>query len=364
MIDFDATIIGAGVVGLSIARELSKSGKKVLVIEKNKSFGEENSSRNSGVIHAGIYYNANTLKDKWCAKGNARLYSYAQERKINFIKCGKLVVACNLRERKQLIKIKENAERNNIKVNLISKKKIEELEPKLNVEYALFSENTGIVDVHELMINFVTDIENSGGIINYNSKFSFSENSKKYISFYVNDDYSFKIKTRILINCAGLTSTILAKKIDGIEKKMIPKTRFVKGNYMSLKGISPFTKLVYPIPQRDGLGIHSTLNLQGKTIFGPDAVNIDNINFKGTENIEGKFKQSISKYWPGIIHRKLSFDYCGIRPKIETNDFMLMHKQISQNVFILNLFGIESPGLTSCIEIGRYIKKLINSLSN
>ena len=127
------------------------------------------------------------LKDKWCAKGNASLYSYAQERKINFIKCGKLVVACNLSEKKQLIKIKE-MQRNNIKINLLSKI-IEELEPKLNVEYALFSENSGIIDVHELMINFVTDIENSGGIINYNSKFSYSKNSKNYISFYVNDDF-------------------------------------------------------------------------------------------------------------------------------------------------------------------------------
>ncbi len=306
MVDFEATKIGAGVIGLSIARELSKCGKKVLVIEKNKSFGEENSSRNSGVIHAGIYYNENTLKDKWCAKGNSSLYSYAQERKINFIKCGKLIVACNSHEKSQLIKIKENAERNNIKVKLLSKKKIKKLEPKLNVEDALLSENSGIIDVHGLMINFVTDIENAGGIINYNSKFSFSENSKNFISFYVNDDYSFKIKTRILINCAGLNSQILAKKIDGMEKRMIPKIRFVKGNYMSLQGISPFTKLVYPIPQEDGLGIHSTINLQGKTIFGPDTVNVDDINFKVTEDIENKFKKSISKYWPDIMDRKLN----------------------------------------------------------
>ena len=128
------------------------------------------------------------------------------------------------------------------------------------------------------------------------SKFSFSENSKNFISFYVNDDYSFKIKTRILINCAGLNSQILAKKIDGTEKRMIPKIRFVKGNYMSLQGISPFTKLVYPTPQKDGLGIHSTINLQGKTIFGPDTVNVDDTNFKVTEDIENKFKKSISKY--------------------------------------------------------------------
>ncbi|MAI28674.1 MAG: hypothetical protein CMP38_00555 [Rickettsiales bacterium] len=239
------------------------------------------------------------------------------------------------------------------------KKKIEELEPKLNVEDALLSENSGIIDVDGLMTNFITDIENAGGVINYNSKFSFSKNNKNYISFYVNDDYSFKIKTRILINCAGLNSQILAKKIDGMEKRMIPKIKFVKGNYMSLTGISPFTKLVYPTPQRDGLGIHSTINLQGKTIFGPDTVNVNDIDFKVTEGIEKKFKKSISKYWPDVVDRKLSFDYCGIRPKLETNDFMFMYKKINQKLFILNLFGIESPGLTSCIEIGKYVKKLI-----
>ena len=360
MVDFEATIIGAGVVGLSIARELSKDGKRVLVIEKNKTFGEENSTRNSGVIHSGIYYNEKTLKDKLCAKGSTSLYRYAQERKISFLKCGKLIVACDSYEKKYLIKIKENAERNNVKVDLLSKKKIKLLEPYLNVENALFSENSGIIDVHGLMINFITDIVNTGGIVNFNSKFSFSRNNKNYISLNINDDYSFTVKTKVLINCAGLRSQIIAKEIDGIEQKMIPKIRFVKGNYMGLIGNSPFARLVYPIPKKDGLGIHSTINFQGKTIFGPDTVSVDDINFSVSKNIEKKFKKSISQYWPDVVDRKLSLDYCGIRPKIETNDFMFMCKQIDQKVFIINLFGIESPGLTSCIEIGKYVKNLIN----
>ncbi len=363
MTDFEATIIGAGVVGLSIARELSKNGKSVLVIEKNKSFGEENSSRNSGVIHSGIYYNPNTFKDKLCAKGSLSLYSYAEERKINFIKCGKLIVACNSHEKNRLIKIKKNADRNKVKVDLLSKKDVEKLEPNLNVKDALFSENSGIIDVHGLMINFITDIENKGGIINFNSKFSFSKNNESYISFYVNDDCSFKIKTKVLINCAGLNSQIIAKSIDGIDKRKIPKIRFVKGNYMSMTGSSPFKKLIYPTPQKDGLGIHSTINLQGNTIFGPDTIEVDDINFKVTETIEEKFKRSISKYWPDVKDRKLNLDYCGIRPKTGTNDFIFMCKKINQKVLILNLFGIESPGLTSCIEIGRYVKKLINQES-
>ena len=359
MIDFEVTIIGAGIIGLSIARELSQNGKNVLVVEKNKSFGEENSSRNSGVIHAGIYYKKETFKDKLCAKGNLSLYSYARERNINFIQCGKLIVACNSNEKDQLLKIQINAERNNIKLQKLSKKLVQEFEPNLHVEEALLSDRTGVIDVHELMTNFIADIENKGGIINYNTEFSKSENSNNHISFYVNNDFSNKIKTQILVNCAGLKSQAIAKRIDGLEENLIPKVRFVKGNYMSLRSSSPFKKLIYPIPEKDGLGIHSTINLQGKTIFGPDTVDVDDINFQMTESITEKFQSSISRYWPGIKDRELNFDYCGIRPKTEINDFIFLHKKISDNLFILNLFGIESPGLTSCIQIGKYVKKII-----
>ena len=364
MIDFEVTIIGAGIIGLSIARELSQNGKNVLIIEKNKSFGEENSSRNSGVIHAGVYYKNKTLKDKLCAKGNLSLYSYAKERKINFSQCGKLIVACSSNEKEQLLKIKKNAERNNIKLHKLSKKLIQEFEPNLNVEEALLSDRTGIIDVHELMTNFIADIENKGGIINYNTDFSKSENKNDHISFYVDNDFSNKVKTQILINCAGLKSQTIAKRIDGLDEQLIPKIRFVKGNYMSLSGHSPFKKLIYPIPEKDGLGIHSTINLQGKTIFGPDTVNVDGINFKMTEGITEKFQSSISRYWPGIKERELNFDYCGIRPKTEINDFIFLHKKISDKLFILNLFGIESPGLTSCIQIGKYVKKIIEKQLN
>ena len=194
MIDFEVTIIGAGIIGLSIARELSQNGKNVLIIEKNKSFGEENSSRNSGVIHAGIYYKNKTFKDKLCAKGNLSLYSYAKERKINFSQCGKLIVACSSNEKEQLLKIKKNAERNNIKLHKLSKKLVQEFEPNLDVEEALLSDRTGIIDVHELMTNFIADIENKGGIINYNTDFSKSENKNDHISFYVDNDFLTKLK--------------------------------------------------------------------------------------------------------------------------------------------------------------------------
>ena len=355
MVDFEVTVIGGGVVGLSIARELSLSSKKVLVVEKNNSFGQESSSRNSGVIHAGIYYPHYSFKNKFCAAGNESLYSYAKERGIGFSNCGKIIVATSKEEEKKLNQIIFNAERNGLILEKLSQKQLTELEPELVGEVGLLSRTTGIIDIHDLMLNFTTDIENNGGLVSFNSEFLHSVNKTNHISFFLKKDEKQEVKTKSIINSTGLYSHLIATKIDGIKADDIPAIRYVKGNYLSLSGKSPFTKLIYPLPEKDGLGIHSTLNLDGATIFGPDTVEVEKIDYRVTKNIKKKFLNSISKYWPEVKNRNLNYDYCGIRPKHKNNDFLFLTKKLEKNSFIINLFGIESPGLTSSMQIGKYV---------
>ena len=234
MVDFEVTVIGGGVVGLSIARELSLSGKKVLVIEKNSSFGQENSSRNSGVIHAGIYYPHNSFKNRFCAAGNVSLYSYAKERGIEFSNCGKIIVATSKKEEKKLNQIILNAERNGLILEKLSQRHLKELEPELVGEIGLLSRTTGIIDIHDLMLNFMTDIENNGGLVSFNSEFSHSVNKTNHISFFLKKDEKKQVKTKSIINSTGLYSHLIAKKIDGINVDDIPVIRYIKGNYLSL----------------------------------------------------------------------------------------------------------------------------------
>ncbi len=359
MVDFEVTVIGGGVVGLSIARELSLSGKKVLVIEKNSSFGQENSSRNSGVIHSGIYYPHYSFKNKLCAAGNVSLYSYAKERGIEFSNCGKIIVATSKEEEKKLNQINLNAKKNGLILEKLSQRRLKELEPELVGEVGLLSRTTGIIDIHDLMLNFISDIENNGGVVNFNSEFSYSVNKTNHISFFLKEDENQEVKTKSIINSTGLYSHLIATKIDGISVDDIPIIRYIKGNYLSLSGKSPFKKLIYPLPEKDGLGIHSTLNLDGVTIFGPDTVEVEEIDFHVTKDIKKKFLNSISKYWPEVKNRNLNYDYCGIRPKHTNNDFSFFTKKLENDSFIINLFGIDSPGLTSCIQIGKYVLNIL-----
>ncbi len=280
--DFQCVIVGAGIIGLSIARCIAKKNKKVLVLEKNKKFGEETSSRNSGVVHAGIYYPKNSLKAKLCAKGNSEIYSYAKQRGIYFKRCGKLIVASNPSEEKVLLKIQQNASENGILLKYKDKKKLKRIEPNLLCHSALYSKTSGIIDSHDLMLNFLNDIEEKKGEIVFNSKVESIQIEKEKIKFSVNKNNYFS--TKILINCSGLHSHILAKKIKGYQKTFIPKINFVKGSYMKLSGKSPFKKLIYPIPTINGLGIHSTLNISGQTIFGPDDEAVKKIDYSINDN--------------------------------------------------------------------------------
>ncbi len=359
--DFQCVVVGAGVIGLSVARSIAKKNKNVLVLEKNHKFGQETSSRNSGVVHAGIYYPKNSLKAQLCVKGNSEIYSYAQKRGIKFNKCGKLIIANNPFEEKILSKIKKNADKNGIFLKYKNYKTLKKIEPNLKCYSALYSKTSGIVDSQDLMINFIADIEKKRGKLVFNSKVDYIHEENEKIKFSINKNNFFS--TRILINCSGLQSHILASKIEKLNKKLIPKITFVKGSYMKLSSRSPFKRLIYPLPTKYGLGIHSTLNIEGQTIFGPDEEIVKKINYNVIERKKTKFVKSIKKFWPAISKELITCDYSGIRTKVQKNDFVIQDHSIHNIKGLINLFGMDSPGLTSSIPIGEYIaNKCMNFL--
>jgi len=359
--DFECVVVGAGVIGLSIARSFSNRGVNVLVLEKNAKFGEETSSRNSGVIHAGIYYPNYSLKSLFCKKGNIELYKYAKERKIKVNKCQKLIVSCSKSDEVILKKIQKIGKLNGVELFQKTNSDLKKMEPNLDCNSALLSKNSGIIDVHNLMLNFISDIEKKKSQIVFNSKVDKVDATKEKIFFSVDSKKLFS--TKFFINCSGLFSHILAKKIIGLNKKLIPKIKYIKGNYMKLSGNSPFNRLIYPTPTKFGLGIHSTLNLNGQTIFGPDDEKITKIDYNVSERKKKKFVDSIKKFWPNIINKNITPDYSGIRTKTENNDFVIQDYTEHKVPGLVNLFGIDSPGLTSSIPIGEYVSsKCINYL--
>ena len=359
MNSFEYTVVGAGVIGLSVARALSLKKKNVLVLEKLNSFGLENSSRNSGVVHAGIYYNNNSLKKKLCIEGRKLLEKYVKDRSINYVKCGKLIISSNPRQDKILSLLKEKALKNGVKLTKITKEEISKIEQNLVCSSCLFSEHTAVINPNDLMLNFINDIKLNSGTIRYNFEVTNIMKKNGYISFSVNHKKEI-FKTKYLINCAGLGSFNLIKLIKNYPTKTLPNIRYIKGNYMIYKGKNPFSKLIYPLPNTDGLGIHSTIQFDGSTIFGPDSRETKDINFQNSSNIKDIFFNSIKKYWPDIEKKKLVDGFCGVRTKLFNDDFVIQDYDIHGIKGLVNLLGIDSPGLTSSISIAEYVVNRIN----
>ena len=353
--DFDCVVVGAGVVGLSIARSISKSGIQVIVLESKSVFGQETSSRNSGVIHAGIYYNPGSLKSIFCKEGNKALYEYASKRNIRHKKCGKIIFARNSNESEKLFDLQMNAKKNSIILKHLNHKEVKLIEPNLECHSALLSNTTGIIDVHDLMLNYIVDIEKNNGKVVYNSKVGIVDIVNESIRFSINNAESYT--TKIFVNSAGLNSHVLAREMSKKKKFFVPNVKYLKGNYIKLFGKSPFKRLIYPLPSKGGLGIHSTLNLSNETIFGPDEEEMKEINYNMNRNIINKFVKCISVFWPNIVTRKTDIDYCGIRTKVKVNDFIIQTFKDHKIKGLINLFGIESPGLTASIPIGNYVAK-------
>lgn len=363
---FNITIIGAGVIGLAIAEALSTKYDHVLVVEKNPSFGQETSSRNSEVIHAGIYYPNEFLKAVFCPEGNQLLYELCKKRNIPHKRLGKIIVATDDEECLALEGIKKHAERNGVSdLTFLGRSQIQSLEPEITAKAALFSPSTGIIDSHSLMRSFYIQTESNGAIIALRSEVTaiHIENGTYIVEI---NGGEYRLHTRVLINSGGLHADRIAS-LAGIDiDQKDYRLKYCKGNYFSASPAPKLNHLVYPVPPQNtvSLGIHATLDLSNRIKFGPDSRYVREIEYTVDENRKESFYQSIRKYLPGISIQSLQPDMCGIRPKLQGpnepyRDFVVQDEKEAGYPGLINLIGIESPGLTSCIAIARYVSSLV-----
>ena len=363
---FNITIIGACVIGLSIAEELSANYERVLIVEKNGSFGQETSSRNSEVIHAGIYYPHGFLKAVLCPEGNRLLYALCKKRGIAHKQIGKLIVATNDEECEKLNAIQKHAEGNGVlDLTLLGHKQILTLEPQVSAEAALFSPSTGIIDSHGLMRSFCVSAEANGAMIAFRSEVTAIHAETGSYEVETNRG-EYRFHTTVLINCAGLYSDRIAGLVGIDIDRLGYRLKYCKGNYFSASPAPKLHHLVYPVPPENtvSLGIHATLDLGNRIKFGPDSQYINEIEYSIDEGRKSAFYQSIKNYLPGIKLDSLHPDMCGIRPKLQGpgkpyHDFIIKDEKDIGYPGLINLIGIESPGLTSCVTIARYVKSLV-----
>ena len=360
----NTVVIGAGVVGLAIAKEISAKDPEVLILEKERSIGQITSSRNSGVIHAGMYYPSHTLKAKFCVEGNRLLYEYAKKFNVPFLNTKKIIVANNHSQIDQIQEIKEQAEFNGVEnLDILDEKQVKKLEPLVKSAGGLLVPSTGVIDQHSLMQSYLGEFENNGGMVSYNSnvkKINVMNNRFK-ITVVDKENNTTIIECDNLINAAGIFASDVANTIDGLDKKYVPYTYLAKGNYFSLNKKSPIYHLIYPVPEKISLGIHLTLEVDNSIKFGPDAEWVeDPYDYSVNESLKSKFVNSINKYLPDVNENMLSPSYAGIRPITSKEDrvkrdFTISTVENHQIENLINLYGIESPGLTSSLAIAKYV---------
>ena len=372
----DCVVIGAGVIGLAVAREMALQGRETILLERESAFGTISSARNSEVIHAGIYYPKDSLKAKLCVEGNRMLYEYCRTHHVATQPYGKLIVASDDSQLDDLQAILYKAQQNNVpEIKLITGEQAKAMEPDLQCSAAVLSASTGIVDSHGFMLSLLGGFEDAGGMIAYQSPLI----SAKPIGSKAQDGFELeiggadgmKIQTKLLINCAGMSAPTIAQKITGLSQDQIPKAYFAKGNYFSLSGKSPFKHLIYPIPEPGGLGVHLTLDMGGQAKFGPDVewLEIDDenqIDYTVNPKRGDGFYAAVRKYWPGLKDNALQPDYSGVRAKIvppnsPAGDFCFNTPKDHGLEGLFNLYGFESPGLTSSLAIAKYLEGQIKS---
>lgn len=367
MADIDCIVLGAGVVGLAVARELALSGREVLVVEAAEGIGTGTSARNSEVIHAGIYYPAGSLKARLCVEGKALLYDYCEQRGVAHQRIGKLIVATNATQAAGLAAIAERARANGVDdLYPITGSEAAALEPALSCHAALVSPSTGIVDSHGLMLALQGDAENAGAQCVFMTPFESGrllENGEFQLSF--GGAEAMDITATTVINATGLSAPAVAKRLSGQPAELIPPAYYCKGSYFTLSGRSPFSRLIYPMPDEAGLGVHLTVDLGGQAKFGPDTEWVDGENYDIDPRRADSFYAAVRSYWPALPDGALQPGYTGIRPKIvgpgqAAADFMIAGPGTHGVPGLVNLFGIESPGLTACIALGRATRKALD----
>jgi len=361
----DTIVIGAGVIGLAIARQLAQAGREVLVLETNDSFGMETSSRNSGVIHAGIYYPPGSLKARSCVRGKQLLYDYCVKRQIPFERIGKLIIAANEDQQDKLRALQINALESGVTdLEWLDQSRVCDLEPDLKASTALLSPSTGIIDVHELMLAFLGDLETAGGTLVTHSRVLGGKLKNNGIELKIDNGGGFTLLAKTVINAAGHGATEITRSISGFPDHHIPAIYPIRGHYYEHAGELPFSRLIYPIPENKGLGIHVTLDLAGQGRFGPDAEYCDGIDYRFDESRKTRFAKAIRKWYPGLDESRLQPGYVGVRPNLkgpeETfRDFMISGPEEHGVNGLINLFGIDSPGLTACMALAEQLASSI-----
>ncbi|RLT92147.1 NAD(P)/FAD-dependent oxidoreductase [Ketobacter sp.] len=362
---FDCCVIGAGVVGLAIGRALTQAGKSTLVLEQATCVGSGISSRNSEVIHAGLYYPRDSLKARLCVQGKAQLYAYCAQRGIAHRRLGKLVVATSTRQEDALSDLQARAETNGVTdLAWISAKRLRVLEPNLRAKHALMSPSTGIIDSHGLMQALTQDLEAGPGLLSLQTELLAATRHGNGYQLELNSvGERYRCRCDVLINAAGLSAQTVATRIEDGSPQPLPQLHLCRGNYFAYPGRAPFSHLIYPLPEADGsgLGIHATLDLSGQVRFGPDVEYLSEEDYRVDETKRSHFVNAIQRYFPGLDPGRLTPAYCGIRPKLQgpgqpPADFHIQHGPQG----LIHLFGIESPGLTASLAIAEHVTGLVS----
>jgi L-2-hydroxyglutarate oxidase LhgO len=361
----DTVVVGAGAVGLAVARAFALAGREVVVIEKEAAIGTGTSSRNSEVIHAGIYYPPGSLKAKTCVAGRRALYPFLAERGVAHRRCGKLIVATASGQMAGLEKLRAQAAANGATdLRMLSRAEARALEPELECVAALESPSTGILDSHGYMLALRGDLEGRGGAVAFASPVLGGRvGGESGIELEVGGAEATRLRARTVINSAGLFAQDLAGRLVGFPRDRLPPSYYCKGNYFSLSGRSPFSRLIYPAPESAGLGVHLTLDLAGQARFGPDVEWIERIDYAVDPRRADAFYAAIRDYWPALRDGALQPAYSGIRPKTQARgeaaqDFLIQGPREHGVAGLVNLFGIESPGLTGSLAIADHVLAL------
>jgi len=357
----DAIVIGAGVVGLAVARRLAMAGNEVLVLERERQFGTGTSSRNSEVIHAGIYYASGSLKERLCIEGRRMLYDYCQSHHVGHRRCGKLIIAQTQSERAALDEIEGRAAAAGIELNRLTSAAVRALEPELLCCEALESPETGIVDSHGLMLSLIAEAEDHGATMVFRTEVTGVEQKSAGWAVSAGDT---RVLSSVLVNAAGLDAHRVAGVIDALPAAAVPEVYYAKGCYFAYSGQLPFSHLVYPVPVPGGLGTHLTLDLAGGARFGPDVHWVETPEYAVDIALKPQFVTAGRRIWAGLDSAKLHPGYAGVRPKLSppgapSADFVIQGEGAHGLPGLVNLFGIESPGLTASLALAETVASML-----
>ena len=361
----DCVVVGAGVVGLAVARELARAGIETILLERELLIGSETSSRNSEVIHAGIYYFPGSLKAELCVRGKQLLYAHCDSHQVEYLNCGKLIVATATEQVGKLKELANRGKANGVRdLEWLTSTEARALEPELKCVAALLSPSTGIVDSHAFMLSLQGDFEAAGGMLAFGARVASGVRQGNLFRLQIDASEPIRLSCAHLVNCAGLHAQAFAEHLADMPRQKIPPLYYAKGNYFSYSGASPFRRLIYPVPEKASLGLHLGLDLSGAVRFGPDIEWTKDINYDVDPRRSDIFYAAVRQYWPELPDNSLAPGYAGVRPKLygpgqPPADFVIQDARVHGVDGLVNLFGIESPGLTAALAIAERVRGLL-----